>query len=241
MFWKKSSLKELLPPPVKASHGEYSMILSAHDDSSRPTETLLDVSLHAIQEARKFELKGPSDRLASSIRYPQIWPGEHYKLLAGFARVLNPQVAIEIGSATGLSALCMKEGLSEGSVLHTFDIVPWTSYPNTVFQSADFQDGSLIQHVADLSVSFELFRPLLSKAGLIFIDATHDGDLERTLLDLITTLEFESRVYLIFDDIRVWTMLKMWRRVKWPKIDLTSFGHWSGTGLVELPPRSERH
>lgn len=36
------------------------------------------------------------------------------------------------------------------------------------------------------------------------------------------------------DDIRVWTMLKTWREISYPKLDLTSFGHWSGTGIIEF-------
>jgi hypothetical protein len=29
-------------------------------------------------------------------------------------------------------------------------------------------------------------------------------------------------------------MVNLWRRIDSPKIDLTSFGHWSGTGLVDI-------
>jgi hypothetical protein len=38
----------------------------------------------------------------------------------------------------------------------------------------------------------------------------------------------------MFDDTRLWSMLRFWRQLPYPKMDLTSFGHWSGTGLVEL-------
>jgi hypothetical protein len=37
----------------------------------------------------------------------------------------------------------------------------------------------------------------------------------------------------MFDDIRLWNMLRTWRTINRPKLDLTSFGHWSGTGLVD--------
>ena len=39
--------------------------------------------------------------------------------------------------------------------------------------------------------------------------------------------------YIVLDDIRVWTMIKTWREITLPKLDITSFGHWSGTGIVE--------
>jgi hypothetical protein len=38
----------------------------------------------------------------------------------------------------------------------------------------------------------------------------------------------------MFDDTRLPSMLKFWRELDYPKLDFTSFGHWSGTGLVEL-------
>jgi hypothetical protein len=41
---------------------------------------------------------------------------------------------------------------------------------------------------------------------------------------------------LVFDDTRVRNMLHTWRDVRRPKLDLTSFGHWSGTGLVHWVP-----
>jgi hypothetical protein len=37
----------------------------------------------------------------------------------------------------------------------------------------------------------------------------------------------------MFDGIRVLNMIGIWRRLARPKMDLTSFGHWSGTGLAD--------
>ena len=41
---------------------------------------------------------------------------------------------------------------------------------------------------------------------------------------------------ILLDDIRLWKMLKIWREISMPKLDLTSFGHWSGTGIVQSKP-----
>ena len=40
--------------------------------------------------------------------------------------------------------------------------------------------------------------------------------------------------WLFLDDIRFTSELLSWRRIQSPKIDLTSFGHFSGTGLVDI-------
>lgn len=226
MIWKRKTIQDLLPPPVKVSHGEYSMILSAHDEPSRPNEELLKLSLKAIQAAANVDLSFLQNSFAD------IWPGEHYKLLAAFVQILQPEVVIEIGTATGLSALSMLPFFSGRLV--TFDVKDWTSYPNTVLKKSDF--GRLQQIVADLSDPsvFEQHRSLIAQSSFIFIDATHDGALEKILLDLLATISFKTAPLILFDDIRVWTMLKMWRKIRHPKMDLTSFGHWSGTGVVQL-------
>jgi hypothetical protein len=36
-----------------------------------------------------------------------------------------------------------------------------------------------------------------------------------------------------FGDIRVLDMIENWRRLNRPKLGVTSFGHWSGTGLLD--------
>lgn len=140
-FWKKPSVKELLPSPIQASHFEYSMIASLHDDPVGPDPDLIALSLEASRAAAGIDLKKSLEKRSSVPSYVHLWPGEHYRLLAGLVQVLRPKVVIEIGTSTGLSALCMKPFLPAGGKIETFDIVPWNSYPNTVFEKADF-DGS---------------------------------------------------------------------------------------------------
>ena len=43
----------------------------------------------------------------------------------------------------------------------------------------------------------------------------------------------KKNTLLVFDDIRLWNMLEIWREIRHPKIDLTSLGHYTGTGLVD--------
>lgn len=241
MFRKKSSIKQLLPPPVQAEHAEYSMILSARDQPAKLTPHLLQVSLKAIEHAARIDLGEVGKRNQQAIDYGNLWPGEHYRLLMGFVLALQPRRVIEIGTSTGLSSLCLKQHLPPDGKIATFDVIPWNQYPNTLFTPKDFEDQRLVQYVADLSLAsiMEKYSGLIQEASLIFIDATHDGHLEHQILANLKKIPFRERVFILFDDIRVWTMLKMWREIDLPKIDLTSFGHWSGTGLVELDPISQ--
>jgi hypothetical protein len=120
----------------------------------------------------------------------------------------------------------------------TFDLVPWRRYPQAVLREDDFADGRLIQHVDDLSVPEAAARhgDLLASADLIFVDAAKDGRQEQVFLDLFEGTPFRGRPIVIFDDIRQWKMLRIWRDIRRPKLDVTSFGHWSGTGLVDFAP-----
>jgi hypothetical protein len=81
-------------------------------------------------------------------------------------------------------------------------------------------------------------RALLEEADFIFIDAAKDGVMEQRFIDNLKPLGFRNAPIVMFDDIRVWNMLKIWRQLDRPKLDLTSFGHWSGTGLVDWTARS---
>ena len=57
-----------------------------------------------------------------------------------------------------------------------------------------------------------------------------DGKVEPALFDNFATIGLKEGAVLVLDDIRMLVMLPLWRRIALPKIDLTSFGHWSGTG-----------
>lgn len=227
--------------PVNARHAEPSMIFSADDDCSRPNDRLIGAALSAVQAAREVDFSALSKRMKAPPYYPDVWPGEHYKLLAGFMLTLKPEVVIEIGTATGLSALAMKQFLPAASKVVTFDVIPWDRFQDTVLTPEDFSDGRLTQHIADLSKpwNISLFAETISRSTFLFIDAAKDGALETELIIQLRTVPFASPPLVVFDDIRLWNMLKIWREVTAPKLDLTSFGHWSGTGLVDWTPAAD--
>jgi predicted O-methyltransferase YrrM len=232
---KRSLIRRLLPVPVHVRHAEYSMIFSADDEKAQPAGELMSIALEAVNHARSVSLADIITRMKTPPYYPEVWPGEHYKLLAGLVLTVRPATIIEIGSATGLSALAMKKYLPQKGKVVTFDIVQWKMFAETCLVDADFEDGRLIQKTEDLSDPAVVLRhrELLGDADMIFIDAAKDGIMEQRFLDNFRLIAFKKNPLLIFDDIRVWNMLRIWREIPMPKLDLTSFGHWSGTGIVQ--------
>lgn len=234
---KPKLLKQLIPKPLKADQVEVSMVASMHDESAMPTAWLLDVCLRSAEEARNANLAAVSQRIKDGPDYPGIWPGEHYKLLAGFVKYLKPAVIIEIGTFRGIGTLALARYLPETAMIATFDPVPWDKVATTVLRQSDFSDR-FVQFNDDLSDmrAVEKNAELLRSADIIFIDAAKDGVMERHFIKNLKSLGLKQDAIVIFDDIRLWNMLDIWRSLDFPKLDLTSFGHWSGTGVVQWNP-----
>ena len=237
---KFKALSLLLPRPYEARWGSYSFI--GEVDTAPPTDRLMDLVIEAIGRARGVSFSGLRERVNSeAAAMLERWPGEHYRLLAAICAAARPKTVIEIGTASGLSALAILAALPGGSRLVSFDIFPWDYQGpeawggDTLLRSDDFGDGRLSQIVGDLSdpATFAQHRDLLAQADLIFVDGPKDGIFERVLLSRLATVRFASPPLVMFDDIKFWNMLRIWNDVSRPKLDITSFGHWSGTGLID--------
>jgi predicted O-methyltransferase YrrM len=227
--------KLLLRSPAPARHWEHSIVLSADDDVG-PSPRLVQTALAAVEAAQRISLDAVNARIAEGLRLLDVWPGEHYRLLAGLVAVMQPATVVEIGTASGLSALSLAETLPAGGRVATFDLVPWREEPHNVLTEADFADGRLVQFTDDLSQpdGRHRHREVLEAAELVFIDAAKDGSQERRFLAGFEEISWRRPPIVVFDDIRQWKMLAIWREVRRPKLDLTSFGHWTGTGLVDF-------
>jgi len=221
-----------------------SFACSLHDEQHGPNERLIRTAIAAAARAFEIDLRqalpfpqdanGPTPEWA---KYVNVHPGEHYRLLAALVEVLQPQVVVDIGTFRGLSALAMKSRLPECGLLVTYDIVPWDQVVDTALTPADF-DGRMRQRVCDLSTRPVAQEDLdvLRRAELILVDAAKDWTMEQRLCTVFETVPLRRDAIVVFDDIRMLAMIELWRRISHPKLDLTSFGHWSGTGLVEWQP-----
>jgi plasmid stabilization system protein ParE len=112
-------------------------------------------------------------------------------------------------------------------------VIPWNEIGKTWLVEDDFT--AITQHIADLSdpAAFEKYSDLLREADLLFVDAPKDGKFEPAFLANLNRAQTKDGLLAVFDDIRTPNMLASWDQIDRPKLDLVSFGHWSGTGLVD--------
>lgn len=238
-------LPRVAPNHAAEREAEVSLLFPPYRGPGGPSDFLLDLAQRGIEAARHVDLtdldqrwsaKAVEGRFLSDLK-PSRWPGEHYRLLAALVQSMKPRHVVEIGTGGGLSALAMKKYLPPGSDLVTFDVIPWNAgRPFEVLQASDFVPGTLVQMLGDLSdpAIFAQHKDIVRTADLVFVDGPKDGDMEKRLLARFEENPFDARPTLVvLDDIRLWTMLGLWSAIQRPKLDLTSFGHWTGTGLVE--------
>lgn len=221
--------------PGNAADKRLSAVYSAYQQPGQPSEYLLNLAVQLVNKAGTMNLDDIAARIPkTAVDYISIYPGEHYKLLAAIISIVQPKTVIELGTHLGYSSLCMKKFMPADGTIYTFDVIPWNGFPDTILKETDF-DNRLIQYLDDTTnvAQFNKHRELFASADIIFMDALKDGVQEYQFLKHFSTVNFARKCLFVFDDIRLWNMLDIWFHMDKPKLDLTSFGHWSGTGLVE--------
>lgn len=96
--------------------------------------------------------------------YPRMASGHlQGRMLKMFVRMIKPSCILEIGTYSGYSALCMAEGLSEGGMIHTFEINDeQEEFTRPWFEGSPYADriklyiGDALQLVPQLGLTFDL-------------------------------------------------------------------------------------
>lgn len=200
------------------------------------SDDLVLIATEAIKRASRIKL-GCGKKNLSDSKFLNEFPGEHYRILSSIVNVTNAREVIEIGTYTGLGTLSIKEGFANSGKISTFDLVAWNKLNlDSHFIDEDFRDGSIEQIIGDLSDNnfFEKNFNKLNNANIIFMDAPKDDNFEYKMMRLFLKLDKKKGKLLILDDIKFVNMIDLWRSVKSPKIDLSSFGHWTGTGVIDI-------
>jgi len=215
-------------------HVQSSLIYSKED--ATPSSYLIEVCAGAIKVAWETELTCGNFEL-DDIEFLNVYPGEHYRLLDASVRSTEAKKIVEIGTFTGLGTLALRGGLEREVAVTTYDIIEWdrVSAPSHL-KASDFVEGGITQVIGDLARDdvFSDNLQLLNEADLIFMDAPKDDVFEYKMASNFQKLEKKASKLLLIDDIQFVNMIDFWRSIKSPKLDVTSFGHWSGTGVVDI-------
>lgn len=118
------------------------------------------------------------------------------RLLKMLTRMIKPKLAVELGTFSGYSALCIAEGLDEGAILHTFEVYdeqedftrPWlegSDYANRIqFHIGDALSLIPKMELTDIDMAFidadkrhyvdfyEMLLPRMRPGGFILADNT---------------------------------------------------------------------
>lgn len=155
---------------------------------------------------------------------------EAYKLL-GYISMHSTGVITDIGTQFGSSALALS--LNSQVTVETYDkfkhipdnnqVPTITNKPNIKFKVLSAQ--TILSKIADSTV--------------VYLDInTQDGSEELKIINKLEELKFKG--LLIIDDIKLNTVMEnVWNNVPkhLKKLDVSEFGHWSGTGIVVYNPQ----
>lgn len=103
--------------------------------------------------------------------YPRMCSGHHQgRILAMLATMIKPHTAIELGTFTGYSALCLAEGMAPGTTLHTIEINDEMEDDlRQLFATAPTTGTNIDLHIGDALTILPTLP--LEQTDLIYIDA----------------------------------------------------------------------
>lgn len=145
---------------------------------------------------------------------------EHYRLLKYFAKNIDGHI-IEIGTHCGTSAVALANATKHDVI--TYDIADvkendLSNIKNLTFRLCEF-------------TSDDEYKERILNSKMIFIDAPHTGEFEQMCYDWLVENNYKGIT--IWDDIHLnKKMENFWHGVEKNKIDVSGYGHSTGTGII---------
>jgi len=147
---------------------------------------------------------------------------EHYRLLSQLSWQFPPNTTlIDIGTSCGYSAVALSHNPD-------INVVSYNIQDDIGTQVCSAKNKSNIElRIKNCIDDIDL----LIKAPLIMLDTAHTGDFETDVINALMKNNYKGLV--LCDDIYLnREMVAFWNWVPLKKIDVSEFGHWSGTGII---------
>lgn len=149
--------------------------------------------------------------------YTALAGSEHYRLLGYLSSLMNDSVFLDVGTFRGYSAIALSQNQSNRVV--SYDIEKCHNHEN---------DGNVEYRIGE-AIDFENF----GGTSVIVLDTFHDGVYEEKFINHLRSIGWSGT--LIMDDIHHFPELQIiYDKLAEEKYDITSIGHWSGTGVISF-------
>jgi predicted O-methyltransferase YrrM len=158
---------------------------------------------------------------------------EHYRLLSFLSTQFNNTTIFDVGTAHGNSALSLSYNPS--NTVYTFDI------KDTVANNDIRQKENITRSLDNLfdKITQQKWLETILSASFIFLDVDpHNGTMEYDFYKFLKDINYQG--FLICDDVHHFAEMRdnFWNKIPASeKVDLTKYGHWSGTGVVVFSDR----
>ncbi len=143
---------------------------------------------------------------------------EHYRLLKYISKLFQGEKLFDIGTNNGVSAIALSN--EKSNHIHSYDVVYF-------HETALINESNITFYVENV-----LDKPeVLNETRFIMLDTDHDGKFENIFYDHLISSGYKG--ILFCDDIHLNPQMEsFWNRITHEKVDLTSIGHNTGSGLV---------
>jgi len=156
---------------------------------------------------------------------------EPYRLLVYLSSLFNNSILIDLGTSNGGSAIALSAN-NQNQII-SFDV-------NDRCETSFLQNENKFEKMPSLknvdfivTQDFTKYLSIFLNAPFIYLDIAHDGIWENIVLELLIKNNYKG-IMLMDDIFQFPEMKKIWDNLMFNKVDLTKYGHWSGTGLIDF-------
>jgi len=144
---------------------------------------------------------------------------EHYRLLSFVSQMNNDIQILDIGTLKGCSALAFS--INKSNNIISIDVA-------SQVELYDIPEN--VKFIIDNILSEKYVETILN-SKYILLDTFHDGTFEKEFHQHLINIKYSG--FVIFDDIKLNPqMIEFWNSISNNKLELTSIGHVTGTGVV---------
>ena len=155
---------------------------------------------------------------------------QEYRLYSYLSTLFNDIKILDIGTYNGRSAVALSHNENNKVISYNIndDI---KDLHHKIYNKSNIEFR--IKNVLD-----DLDKEFLKDVKIVLIDIDHFYTIEKMMIDKLKELNYDGIILL--DDIihpskkEFEAMQKLWNEIEDEKYDITKYGHWSGTGLINL-------